>query len=176
MPTRLLYTKQALMRSERTTANDVGQWPSRRCAIIGIVSSLSLTGAPIFAQAQGRAGIIDTHLHIERDSRRRDNVQASIVVRLTDTFGIEKAILTPPPFQPRSAPRYGLNALRMVARQQKQRLAFMAGGDTLNPVIQATPPDHASGDSPAPLRRAGRSDCRVRCGGVQRVGNGAFLV
>jgi predicted TIM-barrel fold metal-dependent hydrolase len=135
------------VRPAQSSRNRVIQGPSRRSAIVGLASLLSLVGALRSAKAQGRpAGIIDTHLHIERDPRRRENLEAAIVLRALDSFSIEKAILTPPPLPPGRVSRYGLNALRAIAGQQKQRLAFMAGGDTLNPIIQETPRERVSSD------------------------------
>jgi hypothetical protein len=134
------------MRQGQPTRKGVKQEPSRRCAILGIASLLSLAGTLRPAQPQGRVSIIDTHLHIERDPRRRESLEAAFVLRAMDSFAIEKAILTPPPLPPGRTSRYGLSALRAIAGQQKQRIAFMAGGDMLNPIIQETPPDRASGN------------------------------
>ena len=134
------------MRHAQPRPKAVKQEPSRRCTILGIASLLSLAGTPRAVQAQGRVGIIDTHLHIERDPRRRESLEAAFVLRAMDSFAIEKAILTPPPQPPGRTSVYGLSALRAIAGQQQQRLAFMAGGDRLNPIIQETPPDRASGN------------------------------
>jgi hypothetical protein len=133
------------MRRVQSMEKAVGHGPSRRSAILGVVSLLSAAKVRSI-QAQGRAAIIDTHLHIERDQRRRENVEAAFVLRAMDSFAIEKAILTPPPLPQGRVARYGLSALRAIAEQQKQRLAFMAGGDSLNPIIQETAPERAGGE------------------------------
>lgn len=128
-------------------SQNIKQGVSRRHVTVGIASLVSLVGVRRRAWAQERIAIIDTHVHIERDPRRRENLEAGFVLRAMDSFKIERAILAPPPLPAGRAARYDLNALRVIAGQQKQRLAFMAGGDTLNPVIQETPADRASGNT-----------------------------
>src|SRR5579864_1471028 len=101
----------------------------RRDLLIGM-SSLALAGP---APAEGRVTFIDTHLHPLRNGREGSVSSAvSTALREMDRFGIEKAILLPPPFPEPDERTYGLRELKAAVRGQS-RLAFTAGGESLNP-------------------------------------------
>lgn len=95
--------------------------------------------------AQRRSGaatepvpIIDSHVHFPRAlGGELDGFDAAAALRELDHFGIAKAILSPPP-HPRSTRRVHLADLRAAVRREP-RLAFAAGGESLNPILQATP-------------------------------------
>ena len=111
---------------------------SRR-AIIGAGAGLSLLSLmPRTARAAVAAPIIDTHLHLSRGLHRRESLGPAVTVALKamDAHGVERAIVTPPPFPPGHPGLYGISEITAAIRGQK-RFAFMAGGDTLNPLLQA---------------------------------------
>ena len=134
------------MPTEQSTVADDTHEPSRRCMATGMASFFSLAGFIRSAPARERAVIIDTHLHLERGPQRGDNDEASLLLHTMDSFAIEKAILTPPPIPPGRAARFGLNRLRAIAGHDRERLSFMAGGETLNQIIQGTPADRVGSD------------------------------
>jgi len=94
--------------------------------------------APLVAHAQPDAPFIDAHAHIGRGGRR-GNADAATVLAQMDERHVLATILAPPPFPPGRSISYGLAELRGVARDNPQRLAFLAGGDSLNPLLQQTP-------------------------------------
>jgi predicted TIM-barrel fold metal-dependent hydrolase len=61
-----------------------------------------------------------------------------------DRFHIDRVVLSPPPHQP-GADAPHLAELRAVARQSP-RFALASGGESLNPLLQATPPERVSAD------------------------------
>ena len=68
----------------------------------------------------------------------------STALALMDRFGVSYAILAPPPLP---AGREGAaGELQAVARQYPTRFAFSAGGKSLNPLIQSTPPGNVTAD------------------------------
>jgi predicted TIM-barrel fold metal-dependent hydrolase len=91
------------------------------------------------------APIIDTHVHFPRTSggEAYDFAEAT-ALREMDHFGIETAILSPPPLPP-GARRARLSDLSAAARRDP-RFAFAAGGESLNPILQDTPADRVSAD------------------------------
>lgn len=115
---------------------------SRRAMISGL--SLSLVSLPrATARAEEPMAIIDTHVHLARNFRGEISQSiAAIVLSEMDRFGIEKAILSPPPLPP-GREGIGLSELSAAVRRQP-RFAFAAGGDSLNPMLQDTPADRVS--------------------------------
>lgn len=57
-----------------------------------------------------------------------------------DRLGVTLAILSPPPFPADWAGAYGMVQLQALVRAHPGRFAFTAGGESLNPMIVATPP------------------------------------
>jgi predicted TIM-barrel fold metal-dependent hydrolase len=92
------------------------------------------------AAAQAGAPFVDTHMHPLRGLVRGQSVSGAIsnVMRLMDRFGVSQAILLPPPYPEQDQHVYGLRELSAAVRGNK-RLAFTAGGDSLNPLLQSTP-------------------------------------
>ena len=70
----------------------------------------------------------------------------STALALMDRFGVSYAILAPPPLPARREGAAGSPELQAVARQYPTRFAFSAGGESLNPVIQSTPPGNVTAD------------------------------
>lgn len=115
---------------------------TRRALIGGCAALAALAPSSNTAVAQTRVPIVDTHLHLARGLRRRESLvgQAQVALRAMDALTIERAIVAPPPFPPDHPGIYDLADLQAVARQYP-RLAFMAGGGSLNPMIQSISPD-----------------------------------
>lgn len=89
---------------------------------------------------------IDTHMHPLRGLIRGQSVSGAIanVIGLMDRFGVSQAILLPPPYPEADQHTYGLRELSAAVRGNR-RLAFTAGGDSLNPLLQSTPVARAAG-------------------------------
>ena len=90
--------------------------------------------------------IIDTHAHLFR-GRGNANLAASDTLRAMEDLNMQKTILLPPPIPPSHRSLYGARELASVARSNPGRFAFVAGGESLNPMIQATDPKDVSAES-----------------------------
>ncbi len=80
--------------------------------------------------------IIDTHAHLYQ-GRGNPNLAASQALRAMEDQNVEMTILLPPPIPASSRGHYGARELASIARSNPGRLAFDAGGESLNPMIQA---------------------------------------
>jgi hypothetical protein len=110
---------------------------SRREVLAGLYLPL-LWRLPRAVAATGPVPIIDTHMHYPRaPGGELGGFDPAAAVREMDRFGIARAILSPPPL-PRSTRRVHLSDLRAALRREP-RLAFAAGGESLNPMLQVTP-------------------------------------
>lgn len=120
----------------------------RRSFLTGLGLSVIAPAAP---RAQGGTAIVDTHVHPVRSLRRGGSVGGAIsnVLREMDQFGVSHAILLPPPYSEHDPKTYGLAELSSAVRGQP-RLAFAAGGESLNPMLHGAPADRVSADT---LRR-----------------------
>jgi len=104
-----------------------------------------LAGVVPGVPGDGRVAIIDTHAHPMRGLRRGTGVvSASGLLRLMDEFAVEQTILLPPPFPEGHPGIYGRREIESLLRDGRGRLAMVAGGESLNPTIQGTAPDHVS--------------------------------
>jgi hypothetical protein len=112
----------------------------RRRAVIAGLGLAVLATRHRAARAQGRVPIIDTHVHPIRSARRGESVAGEMaqVLRAMDSFGIERAILLPPPLPSEDRRSFGMEELASAARRER-RFAFMSGGESLNPMLQGTP-------------------------------------
>ena len=70
----------------------------------------------------------------------------SAALALMDRFGVSYAILAPPPHPAGREGAAGSPELQAVARQYPTRFAFSAGGKSMNPMIQSTPPGNVTAD------------------------------
>jgi predicted TIM-barrel fold metal-dependent hydrolase len=77
-------------------------------------------------------------MHLVRGLHRRDRLDPRVddALRAMDQYGVDRAIVSPPPFPPDHRGLYGLRELTEALRGQK-RLAFCAGGESLNPMLQS---------------------------------------
>lgn len=87
------------------------------------------------------AVIIDTHAHIIRGQRVSTAATVPQALRAMDELKVEKTILLPPPFPPGHRETYGREELGPVVRDNPGRFAFVAGGESLNPMIHAIAPE-----------------------------------
>ena len=90
------------------------------------------------------AVIIDTHAHLIRNRRGDPPSTASRALRAMDEFKVEKTILLPPPFSPNHKGTYGRRELEPVIRDHPGRFAFVAGGESLNPMIHDVAPENVT--------------------------------
>lgn len=80
---------------------------------------------------------IDTHAHlILRGQVGRDSEAAARAVATLGDRGMRAMVLMPPPALVEGR---ALSDLRAVARNNRDKIAFVAGGDTLNPLLHAAP-------------------------------------
>jgi predicted TIM-barrel fold metal-dependent hydrolase len=118
--------------------------PSRRAVLCALSASL-LFPPRRAARASAPLPMIDTHIHFPR-ARGGEvyDFAVATALRELDRFGVERAILSPPPLPP-GARRASLSEISAIARRAP-RFAFAAGGESLNPILQSTPADHVSAD------------------------------
>ena len=115
------------------------------------------------AAAQSGIPFADAHTHLlrhpseaggggyGRGGRRASaglspSATVSTALALMDRFGVSYAILAPPPLPAGREGAAGSPELQAVARQYPTRFAFSAGGESLNPLIQNTPPGNVTAD------------------------------
>ncbi|MFQ5878838.1 MAG: amidohydrolase family protein [Dehalococcoidia bacterium] len=93
------------------------------------------TVVPTMPPTQAAIGYIDTHNHLLRGPRRQCDFDETTEVALAamESFGIQKTLIMPTPsFRTKCDPK----ALAEVVNKHPERFAFLAGGGTLNPMIQ----------------------------------------
>ena len=114
------------------------------------------------AAAQSGIPFADAHTHLLRHpseaggggyggGRRASaglspSADVSTALALMDRFGVSYAILAPPPLPAGRQGAAGSPELQAVARRYPTRFAFSAGGESLNPLIQSTPPGNVTAD------------------------------
>jgi predicted TIM-barrel fold metal-dependent hydrolase len=110
-----------------------------------------LAGAFPRAGAQSALPIIDAHTHPVRSLLRSNPAEAAgEALRLMDRLGVTMAVLSPPPFPQVERGLYGLTELQHLIRAHAGRFAFVAGGESLNVMIQGTA---AGAVTPEAIRR-----------------------
>jgi predicted TIM-barrel fold metal-dependent hydrolase len=128
-----------------------------------LICFLPLAVSVSTAAAQSGIPFTDAHTHLLRHpseaggggyggGRRRasaglsPSADVSAALALMDRFGVSYAILAPPPLPAGRQGAAGSPELQAVARQYPTRFAFSAGGESLNPLIQSTPPGNVTAD------------------------------
>lgn len=101
----------------------------------------ALAPSTIRAQARAQALFVDAHQHPPRGRVRDPGAPR----RLLAPFGIDHAVIAPPPLLFDSPGRYSPEELKSETSGEP-RLSFVAGGETLNPVLQATPAARVTAD------------------------------
>lgn len=138
----------------------------RALSVLAVALSLSFPLAAAegaAAKADEGAVLIDTHVHAMRSSRRSPDVSA--ILRTMDKFRVQLSILLPPPFPPGHPGRYGLRELEPIARAHPDRFAFVAGGESLNPMIHRTAPGEVTPEIVAEFRREAEAIARSGAAG-----------
>ncbi len=82
---------------------------------------------------------IDTHAHLRFSptaGERGSLAAAATALSMMDRLGIERSLLMPPPFPDAHERGYDFSALAAVVRRYPDRFGFLAGGGSLNPMIQ----------------------------------------
>jgi hypothetical protein len=120
---------------------------SRRDLIGAAVGATLLRVVRVAEHVYQSAPILDTHVHLARGLHRGERLDSMVTVarRAMDAFGIDRAIVSPPPFPPGRRGLYGAAALTD-ALHAEPRFAFVAGGESLNPLLHATAADGVSND------------------------------
>jgi len=124
--------------------------PARRSLIGLLVTAPFAAGAA--AQDQNTIPIFDAHTHPSRNSRSFGQ-GLDAARELMPHLNVTTTILAPPPFPEIERGLYGAEELRSAARKDSGRFAFTAGGESLNPMIQQTPPDKVTSDIMARFAR-----------------------
>ncbi len=121
------------------------------------------------AKAESGLPFVDAHTHLSRglsdaggggrkgrggrgaSASLSSGATVSTALAVMNRFGVSYAILAPPPLPSgREEASNGIDELQAVVRQNPTRFAFSAGGESLNPLIQSTPPGNVT---PNLLRR-----------------------
>lgn len=112
----------------------------RRCGFVWAVllAALALGGG---SGDCAQVPYIDTHAHLHglvegKGSGIGDwDGAAQVALKAMEELGIAKTILMPPPFTSQHRGWYSADVLPAVARRHAGRFAFLAGGDSLSPMI-----------------------------------------
>jgi hypothetical protein len=99
--------------------------------------------------AQSGIPFIDAHAHIARSLNPRQNDVGGDVAAALEAMtrhGITMTILSPPPNSPADKNTYGLREEQAIVRGHPDRFAFTAGGESLNIMIQQTPPEKVTSE------------------------------
>lgn len=112
-------------------------------AVVAVFAVSSLFAGEVMETRPGGAVVmIDTHAHIIRSYRRtRPGAMVSQALRAMDDLRVEMTILLPPPFPSGHPGIYGRRELGPVVRANPGRFAFVAGGESLNPMIHGVAPE-----------------------------------
>lgn len=88
-----------------------------------------------------RIPIIDTHVHLSRNSKEILSLKLGSALSIMDEFGVVQSIVLPPPFDPGNRAMYGQRELSALVLTNPVRSQFVAGGESLNPMIHAISPE-----------------------------------
>jgi predicted TIM-barrel fold metal-dependent hydrolase len=125
------------------------------CGLLLAVAGLCASVPAFTAEAQevsagSTIAIIDTHAHIIRSRRGNATATASQALHAMAEFNVAQTILLPPPFPAGHPATYGRRELEPVVRSHPGRFAFVAGGESLNPMIHDVAPENVT---PAHIER-----------------------
>ena len=136
-------------------------------ALLLVLASLGAAESASAADAQDRpaaaVAIVDTHAHLIRSRRGSSTAAAGQALRAMDEFNVEKTILLPPPFPPNHPGTYGRGEIEPVVRDDPRRFAFVAGGESLNPMIHALAPNEVT---PEHVRRFQQEAAAIAAAGA----------
>jgi hypothetical protein len=126
-------------------AMDSPDGPGRRTVLrrllLPAVAMAATRGA--VARADPDAPIRDAHAHLVHSISDAGTIDQAVseALRRMSARNVQSTLLAPPAFSPDQTLRYGLEELRAVADGHKRRFGFLAGGESLNPLLQRTPAD-----------------------------------
>jgi len=92
-----------------------------------------------------------------------------------NSYGIALAILLPPPFAPGMNGTYGYRDLAPLARRNPGRIAFVAGGESLNPMNSADGPNAVTPNVLADFQKEAAAIVSSRRGRLRRNRARAFF-
>ncbi len=108
-------------------------------------------GSVLAAQSESGIPFADAHTHLFRGSSRGasggglraglSSADVSAALELMDRFGVSYTIFAPPPAPSGRGDGETIAVLQAAVRQNPRRFAFSAGGESLNPFLQSTPPE-----------------------------------
>ena len=107
----------------------------------GICRTLLLGVLALGTAAHAQIPYIDTHAHLHGLIEGKGPAMtdwdgaAQLALKTMDELGIAKTIVMPPPFTSQHRGRYAAETLKAVAQSYSGRFAFLAGGDSLSPMI-----------------------------------------
>lgn len=133
------------------------QATARRAVIRGIALVATAPCAVPVALAQTSVQIVDAQAHLLHNIARGKSSATEVAteaLRAMDRLNVQATIFAPPPFPPHRRGAYGLSELQSVARQHPGRFAFVAGGESLNPMLLETPANSVSEDATQRFLRA----------------------
>jgi predicted TIM-barrel fold metal-dependent hydrolase len=138
--------------------------PFRALNVLALALSFPLAAAEgPAARAEESVALVDTHVHAMRSGRR--DAAPSAILRTMDEFRVGLSILLPPPFPDGHPGAYGRRELAPLARAHPDRFAFVAGGESLNPMIQRTAPEDVTPEIVAEFRREAEAIARSGAAG-----------
>jgi hypothetical protein len=132
-------------------------------ALAGLGPAASAGAAEEQDRPGGGAVIIDTHAHLLRNRRGNAHATAVQALRAMDEIRVDQAILLPPPFAPGHPGTYGYRELESAVRANPRRFAFVAGGESLNPMIHAVAPEQVT---PEHVRRLQQEAASIAAAGA----------
>src|SRR2546425_13201292 len=116
---------------------DQSHWRVLALASVCVIAAAFVADAQDTSTTGGPVLIIDPHAPLIRNRRGNASATAAQALRLMDEHKIEKTIVLPPPFPPGHRGTYGREVLAPEARDNPNRFAFVAGGESLNPMVHA---------------------------------------
>jgi hypothetical protein len=140
---------------------------TRRAFVTG-----SVTAAVAASSAKAGANWIDVHLHAIGGVKRQFGEAIGQAAADMDGRGIRKAVVFPPPFPKAGGAAFDYIDYVPALKSHPGRFGFLAGGGTLNPMIQ----EHGASDRVTPAVRQSFVDLATRMLDAGAVGFGEIAV
>jgi hypothetical protein len=140
---------------------------TRRAFVAG-----SVTAAVAATSAKAAPSWIDVHLHAIGGVKRQFGEAVGRAVADMDGRGIRKAVVFPPPFPRAGGAAFDYTDYLPALKSYPGRFGFLAGGGTLNPMIQ----EHGTPDRVTPAIRQNFLDLATRMLDAGAVGFGEIAV
>lgn len=128
-----------------------GRYGKRRAARVAVLFATAMLSLAWPAAGTGPAGYIDTHMHL--DGRYRSGSGGPVVdygtaannlIAAMDRWGVQRAFVMPPPQGEGQKRGYDYRDLVEAIARHNGRLLLVAGGGTLNPLIEGTDPSRVT--------------------------------